>query len=85
MENPDQSLYFTPEQCFDLKALGFQQGVSKYLWHKDKHNKNRWGLYERNHYDISAFADKYGYNRWVSAVLLDDPRAKQIQEELEEK
>lgn len=60
--------YYTPEECIELRADGHPQGRSVYLWHKDKHNHDKWELYKRNSHDISQFGDSFGYNRWVSAV-----------------
>jgi hypothetical protein len=62
-----------------LRNLGFPQGKTPFLWHKQKGAKvslpkfdvvageEHWKLYKRNKHDISAFGDSHGYNRWVSA------------------
>lgn len=60
--------YLTPDECEEIRSEGYPQGKSKYLWHKDKHQHDRWVLYKRNQYDMSSDADKCGFNRWVTAV-----------------
>ncbi len=70
--------YYTPDECLDLRSEGYPQGRCKFLWHKNKHNKDRWELYKRNSYDISSFGDRWGYNRWVSAVRKTDDLAKDM-------
>ncbi len=70
--------YFTPEQCLELRCQGWQQGISAFVWHCDKHNRDKWELYKRNNFDISSFGDRYGYNRWVSAVPIDNLLAEEL-------
>lgn len=60
--------FLSAEECEELQGEGYPQGKSHYLWHKDKHNHDKWVLYKRNPHDMSATADKDGFNRWVSAV-----------------
>lgn len=67
--------YLTPEKCEELAGMGYPQGETPYLWHKDKHNHDKWELYKRNPYDMSCDADKFGFNRWVSAVTPEQAKA----------
>ena len=80
---PEKDKYFTPEDCFLLRQLGFPQGTSIWLWHQEKRKNNKWIMYKRNNYDISSFGDKYGYNRWITAVHIDNTIAQQILNEYE--
>lgn len=64
---------FSPDDCLKLRQLGYPQGISRFLWHRNKHNHDQWELYARNKHDISNYGDKLGYNRWVSAAPIDNP------------
>jgi hypothetical protein len=75
--------FLTPQSCNDLKSFGWPQGRSEYLWHKNKHNHDKWELYKRNPHDISMFADSFGYSRWVTAIRRDNPFLDQFIEENE--
>lgn len=63
------------DQCEDLISEGYPRGKSIYLWHKDKHQHDKWVLYKRNRHDMSQDADKHGYNRWITAITHDEAEA----------
>jgi hypothetical protein len=63
--NPDE--FYSVETCIGLRRY-YPQGRTRYLWHKNKHNRDKWELYERSPHDISSFGDSHGYGRWVSAI-----------------
>jgi len=77
MEN---KVFLPPKICLKLRDEGYKQGVSSFLWYKNKHNRDKWELYERNKYDISCFGDSHGYKRWVSAVSFKDGGYKAVKE-----
>lgn len=67
--------FLTYDQCEDLCSEGYPKGKSLYLWHKDKHQRDRWVLYKRNRHDMSQDADKHGLNRWITAITHDEAEA----------
>ena len=64
--------YLSPDECIKMHGRGYPQGKSEYLWHKDKHQHDKWVLYKRNRHNMSATADKDGFNRWVTAITHEE-------------
>ena len=76
--------FVLPQTALKMRDAGFPQGKTLYLWHKTKPMKfdfhgmkkgeTHWVLYKRNKHDISAFGDRHGYNRWVSAPTVAEAK-----------
>jgi len=73
--------FVLPQTALRMREAGYPQGRTPYLWHKEKRlnfttmrKEDHWVLYKRNKYDISAFGDSHGYNRWVSAPTINQTK-----------
>lgn len=66
-----QNGFLDHDQCEELCSEGYPTGKTIWLWHKDKHQRDRWVLYKRNNNDMSQDADKHGLNRWITAITHD--------------